>query len=170
MADYFERLGLPRRFSVDPATVEREYLARSRELHPDFHHLGGDLEQRTSLELTAALNEGYVTLRDPFRRGEYLLTLLGGPSAREEKNLDQGFLMEMMEFRERIEEARAEPERLQEIEAELTARLAEFATEIGNQFTKLELGTDLPPTRLGIRKTLNAAKTIQSLLRDLRAE
>lgn len=170
MADYFERLGLPRRFSVDPATVEREYLARSRELHPDFHHLGGDLEQRTSLELTAALNEGYVTLRDPFRRGEYLLTLLGGPSAREEKNLDQSFLMEMMELRERIEEARAEPERLQEIEAELTAQLAGFATEIGNQFAKLEAEPDQPSTRISIRKTLNAAKTIQSLLRDLRAE
>ena len=170
MADYFERLGLPRRFSVDPDTVEREYLARSRELHPDFHHLGGDLEQRTSLELTAALNEGYVTLRDPFRRGEYLLTLLGGPSAREEKNLDQNFLMEMMELRERIEEARDEPDRLQEIEAELTVQLAGFATEIGNQFAKLESGPDLPPTRLSIRKTLNAAKTIQSLLRDLRAE
>jgi len=170
MTDYFERLGLPRRFSVDPATVEREYLARSRELHPDFHHLGGDLEQRASLELTAALNEGYVTLRDPFRRGEYLLTLLGGPSAREEKNLDQSFLMEMMELRERIEEARDEPEQLQEVEAELTEQLAGFAAEIGNHFTKLEAGPDQPPARLSIRKTLNAAKTIQSLLRDLRAE
>jgi len=170
MTDYFERLGLPRRFSVDPATVEREYLARSRELHPDFHHLGGDLEQRASLELTAALNEGYVTLRDPFRRGEYLLTLLGGPSAREEKNLDQSFLMEMMELRERIEEARDEPEQLQEVEAELTEQLAGFAAEIGNHFTKLEAGPDQPPKRLSIRKTLNAAKTIQSLLRDLRAE
>ena len=38
MADltHFERLGLPRRFRLDPAELERNYLAKSREVHPDF--------------------------------------------------------------------------------------------------------------------------------------
>ena len=58
---HFERLGLPRRFSLDPAQVEGNYLARSRELHPDYHHLGSTAQQRLSLEMSAALNEAYAT-------------------------------------------------------------------------------------------------------------
>ena len=34
---HFDRLGLPRRFLVDPAELERAYLERSREVHPDYH-------------------------------------------------------------------------------------------------------------------------------------
>ena len=35
MTDYFELLGLPRRFAVDLAELERRYLELSREVHPD---------------------------------------------------------------------------------------------------------------------------------------
>ena|SRR5579883_383050 len=174
MTNYFERLGLPRRFSVDPAVVEREYLARSRELHPDFHHAGGSAEQRASLELTAALNEAYVTLRDPFRRAEYLLSLLGGPTAREEKNLDQVFLMEMMDLRERIEEAKGSGQGLAAIEDDLSARLAGLADRLADEFAGLEALPESAPERAGrlvrVRRHLNAAKTLQSLLRDVQAD
>ncbi len=159
----FERLGLPGRFSVDPAAVEREYLARSRAVHPDFHSLATADQQAASLEETAALNEAYLTLKDPFRRAEYLLRLLGGPTAQQEKNLDQAFLMEMMEFRERIEEAGDDRTRA-ELEAELADRLARIVTELGECFAAES------PNLLAVRKRLNAAKTLQSLLRELRAE
>ena len=66
--NHFERLGLPRRFSLSTAEVEREYLARSRAVHPDFHRLGAAGEERATTELSARLNEAYATLRDPFRR------------------------------------------------------------------------------------------------------
>src|SRR5262245_5530291 len=124
--DHFERLGLPRRFSVDMDAIEREYLARSRALHPDFHQLGTGGEQRASLELTAALNEANLTLRDPIRRAEYLLTLYGGPTGMQEKSLDQMFLMEMMDVREQLEEAKSSKneEKLMALEADLTMRNA----------------------------------------------
>ncbi len=64
--DYFDRLGLPRRFSLDAAELERAYLARSRAIHPDYHLAGSDAELAASLELSAAVNEAYNTLRDPF--------------------------------------------------------------------------------------------------------
>jgi molecular chaperone HscB len=172
MTDYFERLGLPRRFSVDPAVVEREYLARSRELHPDFHQTGSDAERRASLELTSALNEAYVTLRDPFRRAEYLMKLLGGPTAQQEKNLDQAFLTEMMELRERIEEAKASGQGVDELEADLTDRLADTANRLAGHFLRFEGLADAAPERaaelLKVRRLLNASKTTQSLLRDVR--
>src|SRR5258708_13361349 len=102
--DHFQRLGLPRRFSLDAAELEREYLARSREAHPDNFQLGGPLEQRASLEMSAALNEAYATLRDPFRRAEYLLQLEGGPSASEMKEMSAQFLEQMLELRMPIQQ------------------------------------------------------------------
>src|SRR5438046_10701262 len=98
---HFERLGLPRRFPLDPAELERNYLARSREVHPD--HAGND---RASLEASAALNEAYSVLRDPFRRADYLLTLEGGPTATEQKQAAPEFLEEMLDLRMRIEEVK----------------------------------------------------------------
>jgi molecular chaperone HscB len=161
---HFERLGLPRRFSVDAATVEREYLARSRAVHPDFHTLADASQQAASLEQTAALNEAYLTLKDPFRRADYLVRLLGGPSPQEEKSLDQAFLMEMMDFRERIEEASGNRDTLTGLEQELADRLAAIVAELDKLFT-----VDSPDL-VAVRKRLNAAKTLQSLLRDLRDE
>src|SRR5918994_3631651 len=176
MPDHFERLGLPRRFSVYPAAVEREYLARSREVHPDFHQLGSSSEKRASLELSAALNEAYLTLKDPVRRAEYLLTLHGGPTAQQENNLDQAFLMEMLDLRERIEGAKASADaaEIAAIEGKLAAMQADRVRHAAGQFDRLD---ELPPdhpdrARLltDIRHGLNAVKTIQSLLRDLRAD
>src|SRR3954451_16054544 len=103
MADmtHFERLGLPRRLFFDASELEANYLARSREVHPDF--TGND---PASLHASAALNEAYTTLRDPFRRAEYLLNLEGGPSATEVKRMPAAFLEEMLDLRMRIEEVK----------------------------------------------------------------
>src|SRR4051794_25698170 len=95
---HFERLGLPRRFRFDPAELDRNYLARSRAVHPD--HAGND---RSSQEASAAVNEAYAVLRDPFRRADYLLTLHGGPSAAGQKQAAPEFLEEMLDLRMRIE-------------------------------------------------------------------
>src|SRR5689334_9428852 len=106
MDDHFDRLGLPRRFAVDAAELERQYLARSRAVHPDYHAAGaaGDLE--ASLELSAAVNEAYNTLKDPFARAEYLLRLEGGPTAAEHGQMPPAFLAEMLDLREQVEAAR----------------------------------------------------------------
>jgi len=98
MSNHFDVLGLPRTFALADADIEGHYLARSRETHPDFHQLAPSSEQRASLELTALLNEAYNTLRDPFKRAEYLLTLEGGPSAAEAREMSPLFLEEMLEF------------------------------------------------------------------------
>ena len=54
------------------------------------------------MELTAALNDAYATLRQPFRRAEYLLALKGGPSASEHKEMAPAFLEEMLDTWERV--------------------------------------------------------------------
>ncbi|WP_168219326.1 Fe-S protein assembly co-chaperone HscB [Limnoglobus roseus] len=169
MSDYYERLGLPRRFSIDEAEVERRYLAQSRQFHPDFHGGASDADQLFVIEQTASLNQAYTTLKDPFRRAEYLLSLLGGPTAGQEKSQDQSFLMQMMETREQMDEIRAAGGSLSELEADLMGQFSVVIADVASRFAKIESQpTPLPTELVDIRRHLNAARTIQSLLRDLR--
>jgi molecular chaperone HscB len=158
MTDAFERLGLPRRFSVDPAALERAYLDRSRAVHPDFHtqEAGGGLA--ASEAVAAAVNEAYATLKDPFRRAEHLLALLGGPAAADLKDIPPAFLMEMMDLRERIEHATAAEK--EGHEADVKTRYAAVFADLDGLFARNDL--------VAVRKGLNAAKYLKGLLRDLR--
>jgi molecular chaperone HscB len=165
MTDHFERLGLPRRFDLDPAEVERRYLLLSRQLHPDFHGLSSDLEQRASLELSSLLNEAWTTLKDPVRRAEYLAELEGAPSASELRDTPPDFLMEMLDLRMQIAEPAPESER-QALEADLTARREGLLAQIGRCFGDLE--ADRTKHLRDIRLHLNSIRYLQGLLRDLR--
>ncbi len=158
MSNYYERLGLPRRFSIDPAALEAAYLDRSRAVHPDFHHAGSGGEQAASESLTAGVNEAYTTLKDPFRRAEHLLALLGGPTATDVKDIPPAFLMEMMDLREGIERADAAGKSRHEADAK--KRLDVIFNGLVVLFDRGEL--------VPIRKQLNAAKYLKGLLRDLR--
>ncbi|MSR55156.1 MAG: Fe-S protein assembly co-chaperone HscB [Gemmataceae bacterium] len=162
--DMFERLGLPRRFSVDLEVLEREYLARSRSLHPDFHQLGAASEQAASLELSAALNEAYSTLKNPFRRAEYLLQVEGGPVASAVKNIPVEFLEEMLELRMEIAELERDSPEAAEMEKKMQVRCKALLEQVGQQF-----GLTDATRLLAIRKLLNATKYVENLLHDLRA-
>lgn len=169
--DHFHRLGLPRRFSVDSNELERAYLARSRAVHPDYHLTGSTSEQAASLELAAALNEAYNTLRDPFSRAEYLLALEGGPSASEFKQMPPAFLAEMLEAREEIERARGNSAEVARLDTEFDKRLTAIMTEVGDLFDRMQPGTsDQSQRMMQIRGLLNAAKYIRGLLRDLHSD
>ena len=174
---YFDLLGLPTRYALDSAEVERNYLARSRETHPDYHQQTSTAQQRVSMEMTAALNEAYATLKHPFRRAEYLLALHGGPTAAEAKEMAPAFLEEMLELRMEIEELRHgdrdAPARAA-MEKQLRQRNDALAADLGRRFAELEaLSADDPQRQrvlLQVRQLLNAAKYVQNLLRDLRTD
>ena len=150
--DHFERLGLPRRFSVNLAELEWHYLGRSRDAHPDF--ASGDEDA------AAALNEAYATLKEPFRRAEHLLALLGGPSAKDDKSLPPAFLMEMLELREQIEAAKGSPAEVATIETELLQRTEALEASLHAMFdSQAPLGS--------IRRELNSVRYLSGLLRDV---
>lgn len=173
MDDAFHRLGLPRRFVVDAGALERAYLAHSRAVHPDYHLAGSSADLDASLELSAAVNEAYNTLRDPFARAEHLLALEGGPSAGEYRDMPMVFLAEMLDLREQIETAR-QSGGLDELATGFAARFDGLMSDVGKLFAKLEALAPNPPERanlLGqIRASLNAAKYVRGLIRDLQSE
>jgi molecular chaperone HscB len=158
MGDFFERLGLPRRFAVEAAVLERAYLDHSRAVHPDFHAQGHSGELAASERLAAEVNEAYATLKDSFRRAEHLLALLGGQTATQMKEIAPAFLMEMMEIREQIETADVPGK--EQLEADLVVRYTSVFHTIEGLFERNDL--------TAIRKELNAAKYLKGLLRDLR--
>ena len=174
---HFERLGVPRRFDLDTAEIERNYLARSRELHPDYHQQSSTAQQRVSMEMTAALNEAYATLKQPFRRAEYLLSLEGGPTAAEHKEMAPAFLEEMLELRMEIEVLREGPPDStgrREMEKQLRRRTDALIGDLRERFAALDAwppgDTKRRPMLIPMRQVLNAAKYVQGLLRDLRAD
>ncbi|MHB1957446.1 MAG: Fe-S protein assembly co-chaperone HscB [Acidobacteriaceae bacterium] len=75
--DYFAFFGLPRRFQLDVAALEKQFYRLSRKFHPDLYARASAEEQRWSLEKSSVLNDAWRTLRDPLARTEYMLGLAG---------------------------------------------------------------------------------------------
>jgi len=75
--DYFSVFSLEPRLDLDLKALEDEFHRLSRKLHPDRFARALDNEKQWSLADTALLNDAYRTLKDPLRRTEYLLKLLG---------------------------------------------------------------------------------------------
>lgn len=106
--NYFELFGLPVTFDVDVADLASRYRELQRRFHPDRFASATETERRLSLQMTAQLNAAYQTLRDVVARGRYLLALQGIDTGEDtDTAMDPGFLMEQMELRETLDEARS---------------------------------------------------------------
>ena len=105
--NHFELFGLPVTFDIDTAELAVRYRELQRRVHPDKFANASDQDRRLSLQMTALVNEGFHTLKDPVRRGRYLLSLRGVDLDDEiDTTMDPVFLMEQMELREELEEVR----------------------------------------------------------------
>lgn len=103
--DPFELLGIQREYDVDASQVQRAYLKASAAHHPD--RFTDPLERAEAEETIAWINHAVAELSDDERRANCLLALLGGPSREREKALPDGFLIEILEQREEMEQALA---------------------------------------------------------------
>jgi molecular chaperone HscB len=101
-------LGAPRRFDLDLTMLEKTHRELSRALHPDKFAQAGASERRAALEKAASVNEAWRMLRDPIRRAEALFVLAGFDVGEDkEPKPSTDFLMEIMESREELSDARA---------------------------------------------------------------
>jgi molecular chaperone HscB len=92
-------------FDLDPQTIESAFFDRSKELHPDRFASAPAAERVAALSRSRALNDAYQTLKKPVPRAEYLLAR-AGVSIGDNEQLDPTFLMEILELREELAEAR----------------------------------------------------------------
>ncbi|HVK89033.1 MAG TPA: Fe-S protein assembly co-chaperone HscB [Kofleriaceae bacterium] len=101
----FALLGLEERYDLDPQALERAFFEKSKELHPDRFANAPAAERVAALTRSRALNDAYQTLKKPVARAEYLLER-AGVTIGDNERLASGFLMEILELREELAEAR----------------------------------------------------------------
>jgi molecular chaperone HscB len=77
MMTYFEIFSLPPKLAIDTVTLEKDFYALSRKLHPDRFAGKPLAEQGAALEKSSLLNDAYRTLKEPISRTQYLLKLEG---------------------------------------------------------------------------------------------
>lgn len=106
-ADYFSLFQLPRTFRQDTSALDNRFREVQGQVHPDKFVQAGDAERRLSLQWATRANEAYQTLKKPLSRAQYLLHLAGHEVEGENNNaMPPEFLMEQMEWREAVAEAR----------------------------------------------------------------
>ena len=132
--NHFELLGLPAAFGLDPARLEQRYRELQGRVHPDRFAAASEAERRVAMQWATRANEAYRTLRDPLARARYLLSLKGYDTGEESNTaMPPDFLMQQMEWRETVSEARAQrdAEALAQLHAELDAARGEMLQLLG---------------------------------------
>jgi molecular chaperone HscB len=108
MQNHFELFQLPARFDVDMDALDAAYREVQGRVHPDRFVNASDAEKRVAMQWATRANEAYQTLRNPQKRAQYLCEL-NGVDLQVESNtaMPMDFLMQQMEMRELLSDARA---------------------------------------------------------------
>jgi len=143
MPNYYEILGLAPGYAIDLGDLEARYHERSRLYHPDRHARADGPTRVKNALATSELNQAYRALKDPVKRAEYLLSLHGVKVAEERgAKVDPGFLMEIMELREGLADARMEGDqkRIDALTADVRGRRDRAMEEVDGGFANLDGG------------------------------
>jgi DnaJ-domain-containing protein 1 len=161
--DPFEALGLEPRFDLEAASIDAAWMRRLRAAHPD--RAGGGAEHSEIARSAATLNEARAILRDPLRRGEALLARCGDGGG-DPAALPPSFLPEMLELRERLEEAidAGEEAGLLELAEEIDGRRSSVLTRLATLFAEPRAAPISNATRL----ELNVLRYLDRVREELR--
>ncbi len=104
---HFELFGLPTAYALDRDKLDTAYRELQNAVHPDRFAAQPEAEQRVAMQWATQVNEAYQTLKHPVNRGVYLLSLQGIDALHAgNTHMAPAFLMQQMEWREAIDEAR----------------------------------------------------------------
>ena len=104
--NHFALFGLPEGFAIDPRGLDTAWRNVQGAVHPDRFAGASDTERRVAMQMATQVNEAYRTLKDPARRAAYLCALHGAdPLVHSNTAMPADFLMQQMEWRERLQEA-----------------------------------------------------------------
>ncbi len=160
--NFFELFGLPQRFRIDEAALTSAWHALQQRAHPDRYVQASDAEKRQALQWATFINEGLRTLREPLSRAQYLLRLAGIDAGVETNTaMAPEFLMQQMEWREAVEDAR------EQMNADALIGLLQRL-----QLEEREMLADLAESLDGAQDFISAGETVRRLMfmRKLRVE
>jgi molecular chaperone HscB len=173
--DHFERFGMPRSFDMDLGLLDSRYRELQRSVHPDRFASAGEAERRLSMQQATAINEGYQVLKDPLKRGRYLLELSGyNPGAEPHTTRDAAFLMEQMELREALGEVRGSSDpfaALESIMDRIAADIVNLQSQLRENFgrgsaTDLESAADTLMKMQFFRRLQEEVMDLEAALED----
>lgn len=121
--NYFKLFGCPLQFSVDLIELKKVFRQLQRQYHPDRHARSTPQEQRLAVQFSAHLNTANTVMENPVLRALHLLSLLGVAVDHQNSTIkDTVFLIEQMELREDLADAKETSDRLvlQRLLAEVT--------------------------------------------------
>lgn len=157
----FQVLGLPPRYDLSAADIERAYLTLASQLHPDAPG-ATEFSPAAGAEET---NRARQILKNPEARGNALLEVLGGSTKEQDRSLPAGLLAEMMEVRGEMESAGQEDRRRWEQWAE--QRRAEHEQRVGALFASVAREGASADRLRAIRLELNAWRYIERMLEQV---
>ena len=129
----FELFAVPAAFAQERAALDARWKELQREAHPDRFVAQGAAAQRIAMQWSVRINEAYQRLKDPVRRAAYLCELNGAPIDAERNTAMPGvFLMQQMEWREALDDARSSKDidaiaqQMQDERTQMLQRLAQL--------------------------------------------
>ena len=107
MDNHFALFQMPARFDIDIRQLESAYRELQSRVHPDKFAAATDAEKRVAMQWATRANEAYQALKNPLKRAIYLCELHGVDLGIESNTaMPPAFLMQQMEWREALDEAR----------------------------------------------------------------
>jgi molecular chaperone HscB len=166
---YFKLFGMNPVFDIDCSRLHAEQQRLQATYHPDRYVSASERDKRVSVQVASWVNQAYATLQDPVKRSRYLLEINGVDIPDDSTTTsDTEFLMEQIELREQVESCRHGEDGLQrsdEIEARLTQRANELATEFVSYFGTSEFDKAIVSSR-----KMQFVQRIQQQLSELQFE
>ena len=163
--DFFAQLQLERRYAVDKSDLEKRYLDRSKQVHPD-RFVNAEASQRiAALSASMELNEAYKVLKNDRARAEHLLTLYGTAISSNEQ-LDPTFLMAILEARESLADAQAKGDTAEvtRLEEGMLDRKDEAMATVAALFAGIEAGQETSPRLAQIKRELIVLRYVERYL------
>jgi molecular chaperone HscB len=152
--NYFAFFDLPLKLRIDVVSLEKQFYAMSRKLHPDRFASKSVAEQEAALAQSSLLNDAYRTLKDPILRTQYLLKLEGVELEEQSKAATDA--------------ARATGEQKKQIvPAELLEEVFELNMQLAEMRAARQMGEDEPELR---RDLMTAKDTFDAKMVETQAE
>ncbi|MDO4907268.1 Fe-S protein assembly co-chaperone HscB [Neisseria sp.] len=139
MTQHFALFKLEPAFDIDVEMLEQTYRSLAARFHPDKYAAASAFEQKQAVMMASAVNEAYRVLKNPTERAACLLQLHGiEADAPEHTTFAPEFLMQQMEWRETLEEARSNGNTavLAELDGEIAAEQQKLQQQLSTAFSR----------------------------------
>ena len=131
--NYFELFNLPEKFQIDSVKLQENYRSIQKEIHPDRFATSTENEKVQSMIKSTQVNDAYQTLKSPTKRAKYILSL---HKSVEKITLPPDFLMQQMEWEERLEDIEKNKSALDQFKLAINKKYEEYSlmllTQIDN--------------------------------------